>query len=302
LPLPPGYQPPPGYATPLPYGQDPATGGYGPPTGQPPPPVPDCPKPSDQLARLKAALDEEENKLKALTSQRDSLKGDISTLDQTVGDMAKTITAYKEACKSLDQQKRDLDAYLATKTPMVDAAVYTKKAQIEACIANIDHWIAEWRAYADAEKQAADAAAQTANAAADDAKKEQGEYDALKNSAQTLDGELKTLKTLHDDIEAEDDKNRPENMYFLLKELRAGLAKIRIRTPQELEYDLCVAWNELSKAKTAARDAKSAADSAKNDADAAKQKADTADSKRREKILDCIAKTCPPPPAPKPRC
>lgn len=251
---------------------------------------------------MKAALAEEENKLKALTGQRDSLKGDITALDQTVTDMSKTISDYKEACKSLDQQKRELDAYLATKTPMVEAAVASKKAQIEACITSVDSWIAQWRAYADAEKQAAATADQSATAAAGEAKKEQDEYDALKNSAQTLDAQLKALKTLHDDIEAEDDKNRPENMYVLLKELRAGLANIRLRTPQELESDLCIAWNELSKAKTNARDAKSAADTAKNDADAAKQKSDTATSKRREKILDCVAKTCPPPPPTPPRC
>ena len=296
-----GTLPPPGHGAP-PYGQDPTPGGYGPPAGQPPPPAPDCPKPSDQLARLKATLDGEENKLKALTGQRDSLKGDIAALDQTVTDLSKTIGDYKDACKSLDQQKRDLDAYVATKTPMVDAAVAYKKPQIEACIANVDRWIEAWRSYADAEQQAADAADKEATAAADAAKREQDEYDTLKNSAKTLDAQLKTLKALRDAIEVEDDKNKPENMYFLLKELRIALAQVVIRTPQELERDLCLAWNELSQAKTAARDAKSAADAARNAAAAAKQKADTASSKRRETILDCIAKTCPPAPSPKPRC
>jgi uncharacterized protein (DUF2147 family) len=86
-------------------------------------------------------------------------------------------------------------------------------------------------------------------------------------------------------------------MYFLLKELRASLDKIRIPTPDELQHALSRALTELNEANAAHRRADEAAAAVKQASEAAQAKyADYKDGpdspKRRATILDCISKLC----------
>jgi hypothetical protein len=282
----PGYQPTPGYQQEIPQH----------PYGTPAPEGKPCPKPEEQLKELQKTLDTQNSQIQTLEKQRKSLEEDLTGLKQTVDELAKILAAYKEACKKLKQQKADLEETVKTKTPMVEAGVGNKKPLIEQCIQGVDQWIESWRRYAEYLEPKAKAAADAATRAADAATAAQTSYDDLKNSAKTLDDQLKALATLRDQIEAEDDKNKVCRMYFLLKELRAGLDGVNLRTLEELERELCLSWTELSKAKEAARAAKTAADAARAAADRAKTKAADAKAMRRDYILECVDKVCPPPP------
>jgi len=290
---PPGYgeqPPPPGYGTPVPpeYGTAPTPPGK--------PPEEECPKPDDQLKKLKTALEKQEAHLTALGKQRDSLSEDLKGLEQIVTELAAVLAAYREACKALHKQKSELTTYVAVKTPMLEAAIGDKRKPVEQCISAIEEWLASWKKYATQleakARSSADVAAQASEAAAEAQKR----YDELKTSAATLDKQLKALDALRTQMEQEDDKNKIARMFFLLRELRNGLAAIKLRTPEELERELCLAWTALSKAKEHARATKSASEAAREAADRAKTKATDAETKRRELILTCIDKACPPPP------
>jgi hypothetical protein len=224
-------------------------------------------------------------------------------LKQTVTDLTKTLNDYKEACKDIEKRKRDLDLYVATKAPMLEAAVQHKKAEIEqGCIAAIDAWLAEWNTYVDALEQQAKDAAASAEDAVKTAQEKQDAYDALKSSAADLKAKLTTLEALRKAIEDEDDKNHPCQMYFLMKELRKLLEEIRLRSPKELECDLYVAWNDLSAAKETVRQTKSASDAANELLALKKAARDKYVSERRDTILACIACVCPAPPTPPSKC
>jgi hypothetical protein len=297
-----GAPKPPGGHEPAPHGSRPSgydeSGKEGKPAGDEMP----CPKPEDQLKELQRTLESQNKQIQALEKKRNSLKDDLTGLQQTVSDLAAIIAAYKEACKALNQQRSELDLYVQSKTPMLDAAVGDKKDAIEECIRSVDEWIDQWTCYADQLEPKAKAAAEAASRSAEAADNAQKTYDELKNSAKSLGEQLKALKELRDQIEQEDDKNNICRMYFLLKEFKSGLAAIQLHTPEELERQLCLVWTELSRAKEAARTARAEADSAREQADRAKSKAADATAKRRELVLECVDCACPPPTSAKPCC
>ncbi len=256
------------------------------------------PKPDDQVKTMQRVLDEQTKKIQTLEKQRNSLKDDLAGLQQTATELNAVLTAYKEACKSLREAKAKLALYIQTKTPMVDAGIGDQRAAVDECIRSIEQWVGAWVKYAKQLEPKAKAAAQAADQAAEKAAEAQTAYDELKNSAKTLDEQLKALNALREQIEQEDDKNKIARMYFLFRELKVGMNRVRLLTPEELESELCVAWTALNEAKQAARAAKGHADSMRDAADRAKTRAADAKAKRRDLILQCIDLTCPPPPPP----
>jgi hypothetical protein len=257
-----------------------------------------CPKPDDQIKTLQRTLEEQTKKIQTLEKQRNSLKDDITGLQQTATELTAVLTAYKEACKALKQEQAKLALYIQTKTPMIEAGIGDQRPAVDECIHCIDHWINGWSKYAAELEPKAKAAEQAAEEAAENAKKAQTTYDDLKNSAKTLEAQLKALNALRDQIEQEDDKNKIGRMYFLFKELKVGMARITLLTPEELEQQLCQAWTDLNEAKHAARDAKAKADATREAAERAKTRAADAKTRRRDLILQCIDLTCPPSPPP----
>jgi hypothetical protein len=292
-------QPYTGYPTTTSPGQHPPLGqGY---QAQPAPPTRSCgeEKPSDQLDKLKTALAQKNAELARMTTHRDSLKTDVEGLDKTVAELNGVTGEYKdkETYKALEDRKRPLEVYVMKHAPMFDAAVKDKRRQIEQCIGSVDAWIEAWRSYGQQLKWAERQAAAQAQDWAEKAKQKQADYDTLKNSPKDLAAKLTDLENLMKQIGQEDDKSKTANMYFLLKELRASLDKVRIPTTEELQHALSHALTELNEANSAHRRADEAAAAVKQASEAAQAKyadyKDGSDSpKRRATILDCIGKLC----------
>ena len=261
-----------------------------------------CPKPDDQIKTLQRALEEQNKKIQTLEKQRNSLKDDLSGLQQTATELSAVLTAYKEACKALRQDKSKLATYIQTKTPMVEAGIGDQRAAVEECMRGVNEWVEGWVNYAKQLKPKAKAAAQAAEAAAEEAAAAQATYDELKNSAKTLGDQLKALGELKDRVEDEDDKNKIARMYFLFRELQDGMTRVKLLTPEELEAELCRAWTVLNEAKEAARAAKAEADSMREAAERAATRAEDAKARRRDLTLQCIDRACPPPPPPTKPC
>jgi hypothetical protein len=297
-----------GYPTPPPTGSYPAPTQpgptqYGPGPGAPQPMPNECTKPKDQLAEMESALTKRVAELEALTNQKDSLQKDIDALKPTVADYADKVTEYKEKCKDVKDKKSILDQYGASKGPMLEAAVKDKKPQILHCIGSVDNWIAQWKQYSETLAAKADQAETASAAAAEEATEAQERYDTLKNTLADLTAVLDGLNETRKEIEAEEEKDeklKTARMYVLFIELMNKLASLKIRTPEEFELELCMAWGQLSTAKSAARDAAAAATAAKDAAEAAAAKYAEYNGKRREKIFACIDRLCGPKQTPPP--
>jgi predicted nucleic acid-binding Zn-ribbon protein len=287
--------PPESYPTPgqpAPYGTDP---------GSHRPAPSDCTKPVDQLKDLESTLQHRTAELAALTSQKDSLQKDLDALRPTVTDYSDKVTEYKEKCKDAKEKKSILDKYVADKGPMLEAAIKDKKPQILHCVWSVDNWITQWKQYADALAVRAKDADERSVAAATRAQEAQDRYDALKDTLAGLGALLEALNDSRKEIEAEEEKDqklKTARMYVIFLELVNKLTSVKIRTPEEFEWELCMAWGQLSTAKSAAREAAAAATAAKDAATTAAAKYEENKGKRREKIFACIDKLCGPRPAP----
>jgi DNA repair exonuclease SbcCD ATPase subunit len=252
---------------------------------------------------MESALERRTSELAALTSQKDSLQKDIDALRPTVDDYTGKVKEYKEKCKELKEKKSVLDQYAAAKGPMLEAAIKDKKPQILHCISTVDNWIAQWKQYADALAARAGQAEEASTAATARAAEAQARYDALKNTLADLGAVLEALNATRKEIEAEEEKDqklKTARMYVLFLEMLKKLGEVRIRTPEEFEWELCMAWGQLSSAKSAAREAAAAATAAKDAATEARSQYEENKGKRREKIFACIDRLCgtpaPPPP------
>jgi hypothetical protein len=249
-------------------------------------------------------LDKQSSDLESMTKKRDSLKADITALESTATDYKAKLDEYKEKCKELKQKKSDLDQYVATKGPMLEAAVKDKKPKILHCISKVDQWIAQWVQFAETRKHEAEQATERAEAATKRAKEAQEKYDALQSSAATIGSVLDDLKNRQKAIEAEEEGNhklKTARMYYLFLELMKLLAAVTIRKPEDFERELCNAWTELNQAKSAERDAMAAAAAAEAAAKEAAAKRDLYKGKRQEKVFACIDKLCGQDPAPAPQ-
>jgi DNA repair exonuclease SbcCD ATPase subunit len=252
---------------------------------------------------MESLLNRRVAELEALTSQKDSLQKDIDALRPTVTDYADKVNEYKEKCKDLKEKKTVLEQYVASKGPMLEAAIKDKKPQLLHCIWSVDNWIARWKQHADALDVRATQAEEASAAAAARAQDAQDRYDALKNTLGDVGALLDSLAEARKEIEAEEEKDqklKTARMYVIFLELLNKLAGVKIRTPEEFEWELCMAWGQLSTAKSAARDAAAAATAARDAADAAAAKYEETKSKRREKVFACIDVLCGPLPTPPP--
>jgi chromosome segregation ATPase len=259
----------------------------------------DCTKPSDQLKHLEAKLERRTAELTVLTNQKDSLQKDIDALKPTVTDYGEKVNEYKEKCKDLKEKKSALDKYVADKGPMLEAAIKDRKPQILNCISGVDNWIAQWWQYKEALAAQAKQAEERSTAATKSAQDAQDRYDALKSTHADLTALLESLNNTRKEIEAEEEKDeklKTARMYVVFLELASQLAGIKIRTPEEFEWQLCVAWSQLSAAKSAATDAAAAAAAAKTAAETANATYEENKGKRREKVFACIDALCGPRP------
>lgn len=287
---------PPRRKPPREYEQDQYEGGPPPDPGYEPWQRPDYGtggKPADELAGLKTKLEERQTEISTLSKQRDTLKQDIEGLEAAVTELTQIVAAHEQASKTLEKDKRDLDLYVATKTPMLEVAVKDKKEAIERIIEDANYEIEMARDRLDQlERDAADAD-QALDAAKQYADQEKAAYDALKDSYKQIEAKLKALKALRDSIEKDyDDKNKTASMYFLVQELKAELATIQILSKEELEQELYAAWNRLKKAKNALRDATAAQDAAKEAVAREKKNLETLVANRRKTILERIDALC----------
>ena len=96
------------------------------------------------MTTLKDSLTRQNATLASLTNTRDSLQADITALQSTVTAYETTIKDYREKWKELKKNKSELDQYVTTKRPMLEAAVGQNKPRIEHCIASVDQWIEQW--------------------------------------------------------------------------------------------------------------------------------------------------------------
>ena len=250
-------------------------------------------KPSEELAGLKTKLEDRQAEIAALSKQRDTLKQDIDGLETAVTELTQIVAAYELVSKAIEKDKRDLDLYVATKTPMLEVAVKEKKDTIEQIIEEADCEIQDARGRLEQLDAAAQEAAQTLEAAKANEEQERTSYNALKDGYKQIEAKLKQLKTLRDTIEKDyDDTNKMAGMYFLLKELKAELASIQILSKDELEQALYAAWNRLKKAKNYLRAMTASNDAAKDAAAREKKNLEGLVTNRRKNILERIALLC----------
>ena len=250
-------------------------------------------KPSDELDSLKQKLEHRQTELTTLAKQRDTLKTDIEGLEAAVTELTQIVTAYEQAAKNLEKEKRELDIYVETKTPMLEVAVGEKKETIERIIYDADCEIQEAGDRVEALERDANEADGAAEAARAQEAEEKAAYTALKDSYKQIEQKLKGLRQLRDTIEKDyDDKNKVAGMYFLMKELGAELETIVILSKSELERELYAAWNRLKRAKNQLRDAIARQDAAQEELARARKVFETLTTNRRRTILERIEQYC----------
>ena len=242
---------------------------------------------------LKQKLEHRQTELTTLAKQRDTLKTDIEGLEAAVTELTQIVTAYEQAAKNLEKEKRELDIYVETKTPMLEVAVGEKKETIERIIYDADCEIQEAGDRVEALERDANEADGAAEAARAQEAEEKAAYTALKDSYKQIEQKLKGLKQLRDTIEKDyDDKNKVAGMYFLMKELGAELETIVILSKSELERELYAAWNRLKRAKNQLRDAIARQDAAQEELARARKVFETLTTNRRRTILERIDQYC----------
>lgn len=246
-------------------------------------------KPEEKLKDLKNNLEKTDTEIGELAKQKDTLKTDITALEKIVSEVKQVLSAYGQELPNIEIQKKAIENYSKTKTPMIEVAIKDKKEAIDKKVEefdgrtkNMEEQVKRLKIkFEDADTQYEDAQKNL--------KDKQYTYDSLKAFQKEIGGKLKELKNLRESIEKYEEKNETAKMYFLMSELNSLLGNTVIKTSEGLESELYKKWKELDSAKTALRDREEQLKDARNNFENKQKELESRKKNRRDEILKIIS-------------
>ena len=244
--------------------------------------------PAETLDQLKKKQQDSQTKIAQLTKDSEILKEKIASSEKAVTEIGQILSAYVQALKNLDKERKDIEGYFETKTRMIEAAIQNKEQVIDTTIGEFDKEVsAKTDDQRELEKKHNEAKEgyEGAKKAADEKQKA---FDFLKRYQKDAEDRLKELKNLRQEIEKEEEKNNIGAMYFLIQELRSTLDRAQIKSRADLEAELYEAWSAVYSAAEDLRVKKEEWEKAKQDLEQLNKELEALKKNRREEILKRI--------------
>ncbi len=218
--------------------------------------------PAQRLEQLQAQLKIDDDKVGALTKERDALKADVDSLAKTVDEINKAKAAYEKAFASLNEDKNKLEVYQAKVAAGLDGTLGANKPKVVAAIEAVKQKITDKEGDIKTAKTNADTAAKEAADAQAILDTRQQAYDDYKNLQKKLGDNIQKMQAFQTTIGKFDDA-KPASMYVFLQELKAVLDVTKVPDQATFEAELSKRWKQLDDAKEVARAKKLAAEAAK---------------------------------------
>jgi hypothetical protein len=242
--------------------------------------------------RLKNTLAEKQAELDKLTKSNAALKTDLAAAEKTEKDVEQTVNSYQQAWQNLDKSKKEADAYVKRKLPVVEQTIGKAKDAIDKVISKDDDDtknLIDKVASLDVATKSADtkyreavdklAAAQSSDPAS---------FDNTKAYPSAQAANLKSAQELIARTEKEN-LARPASMYFLVTEVQKIVQATDLESVDEFRQKMSKALGNLAGAITAVRDAKKDLENNKVDLDNSQKALADSQGKRRERILKAIS-------------
>lgn len=243
--------------------------------------------PAQQLARLKAELEQAQSDNAALDRKIDNLKSTVAELGKAVAEIEQKAKGWEQARKLLIEQRQEQEGYYKTKRQMLEATVPDKEA-IARLKQDGDEAIKLLRDRAEKlREEEPDRVREYAKAQIEAAKK-QRKYDAEVNLAKRNEAWLKELAALHADAEKEDEKGNISRMYFLILEMEDVLKKIDTPSVEQFTKRVNDAQTAAAQAAVAEQQAKDKLAQAQADLKKAEKDLADAEASRRKNTLAAI--------------
>ena len=220
--------------------------------------------------RLKNTLAEKQAELDKLTKSNAALKTDLAAAEKTEKDVEQTVNSYQQAWQNLDKSKKEADAYVKRKLPVVEQTIGKAKDAIDKVISKDDDDtknLIDKVASLDVATKSADtkyreavdklAAAQSSDPAS---------FDNTKAYPSAQAANLKSAQELIARTEKEN-LARPASMYFLVTEVQKIVQATDLESVDEFRQKMSKALGNLAGAITAVRDAKKDLENNKVDLD-----------------------------------
>lgn len=244
--------------------------------------------PAETLNELKRNQQDSQRQIIQLTKDSEILREKIASSEKAVTDIGQILSAYVQALKTLDKERKDIEGYFETKTRMIEAAIQNKEQVIDTTIGEFDKEVsAKTDDQGELEKKHNEAKKgyEGAKQAADEKQKA---FDSLKRYQKDAEDRLKELKNLRQEIEKEEEGSNIGAMYFLIQELRSTLDRAQIKSKADLEADLYEAWSAVYSAAEDLRVKKEEWEKAKQDLEQLNKELEALKKNRREEILKRI--------------
>jgi chromosome segregation ATPase len=260
-------------------------------SGTPPSSPSDGGAPSTILDQLSAQL--ESATVAAAESEQASqaLQADLEELQGAYDDLGKVVEGYARDRASLEQQRKEREAYIEAKRSLIESAIDDRKDEVDQAwtdlndrLANLEQERAErWNEVVEA--QAEHARQQTAR---DEAK---GTFEDLKSRQATIADRLRRLEDLKSGIESAEDTNDPAGMYARLLEYDRELAEVasELKEVEAYRAEFENAWRMLEQAQAGLREATSALARAQNQFDVIKAQLERLAPNRVGEVLRRLA-------------
>ena len=199
------------------------------------------------------------------------------------------VAACTQAYAGLSKEKEELTEYQGKKQSVVEGLVGDNAKAIDQAISDHEATKSAKAKEKEGSKKNKTEAETAYNQAKDDQGSKQSAFDALKETAARLTQDLNNAKNLRKQIDTAAAQNQPATMYFVLKDLTATLASIKVVPPNEFKTGLTKVWRDLNDSRAALRSKKADWEARKAQEDAISRELDDLNKHRQEIITKRIS-------------
>lgn len=250
----------------------------------------DIPDPEKKLKELEEKLAELQEELERIKNQNQSYKNDRTKLEVLINELKKIIENYGKVLEQIKEEESELNKYSEIKTEMIEIAIKGHEGEIDNAIKEINREIAQLEAKVDELKNDLDSAKQKYDAAQKKYEERQKALAELKTHQQYIEGNLKKLNKLKDQVEKEEEESKYAVMYYLMKEFNTLLGNTKpFDSIERLKVALYMAWQQADAAEVELLTKESRWKEAEQAYNGGVEMLKQAQEQKREKILEKLS-------------
>jgi chromosome segregation ATPase len=250
----------------------------------------EIPDPEKKLKELEEKLAELQEELEKIKNQNQSYKNDKTKLETLINELKKIIESYGKVLEQIKEEESELNKYSQIKTDMIEIAVKGHEGEIDNAIKEITREIAQLEAKVDELKNDLDSAKQKYDTAQKNYEQRQKALEELKTHQQYIEGNLKKLNKLKDQVEKEEEESKYAVMYYLMKEFNTLLGNTKpFDSIERLKVALYMAWQQADAAEVALLTKESLWKEAEQAYSGGVEMLKQAQEQKREKILEKLS-------------